>query len=114
MKQEAMRQLALQVAAVTGIKAGRPRRLKVVGQEPPPALSALQRDVLYSRIRDLGNMYWLNWLIRQETAHTYGVLECLGDDELETLFKKMERAREARIEGVPFDEIGLIRGTGSG
>lgn len=110
MKSEAMRQLALQVAAASGVKANaKGRRLTVVGEEPTPGLSALQRDVLYARIRDLGNMYWLNWLIRQETAHVLGVLECLSDDELQALLAKMERGRDARVEGVAFDEVGLVK-----
>lgn len=110
MQKDVMRNLAIQVAATTGIKVGRKRRLKVVGEEPAPGLSALQRDVLYSKIRDLGNLYWLNWLIRQETEHVLGVLECLSDDDLRALLSKMERGRECRIEGVSFDDAGLIRG----
>lgn len=110
MQDETMRQLALQVAAIAGTRTtAKPRRLKVVGEAPPPGLSALQRDVIYSRIRDLANMYALAWLVRQETAHVGGITECLSDDSLNDLLTKMERAREARVEGVPFDDVGLVR-----
>lgn len=109
MQNEMIRRLAEQVAIRTKTKTGRSRRLGVVGESPPPGLSAIQRDVLYAQIRDLGNMYWLNWLVRQETRHVMGVVECLSDDELEALAAKMERARECRVEGVPFDDAGLVR-----
>lgn len=106
---ESTQDLALMVAARMGIPARRRRRLELVRDSAPVGLTALQRDVMYSRVRDLGNMYWLNWLVRQETAHVMGVVECLGDTELESLLVKMERGRECRIEGIAFDEAGLVR-----
>jgi hypothetical protein len=110
MKDEHLIRLAEQAARDAGVRVGKKRRLRVVGAEPPPSLSALQRDVLYSRIKDLGNLYALNWLIRQETMHVLGVMECLSDDELTELLAKMERGLEARMDGVAFEEVGLVRG----
>jgi hypothetical protein len=108
-EQDSMRYLALQVAQRVGVRAGRKRRLSAVGDAPLPGMTALQRDVLYSRITDLARMYWLAWLVRQETRHVEGVVECLTDDELNALMIKMERGREARIEGIAFDDVGLVR-----
>ena len=103
-------------ARIQGRMAERPR-LKLVRREdvetPKPAgLDPQSKDVIYARIRDLSRMYWLKWLVRQETAHVGGVIECLDDNALTSLLSMMERARECRVEGVGFDEAGLVRSQG--
>lgn len=108
-RRELAKHLAKQLGAPQSEK-GTNRHLSVVGSPVADGLSAMERDVLYSRIRDLGNLYWLNWLIRQETMHVLGVMECLSDEELGVLLAKMERGVEARMDGVAFDEVGLVRG----
>jgi len=102
--------MARVVAESLGIKTQKlPRHLTVVGEEVPARLTALQRDVLYSRIRDLGNLYSLNWLIRQETEHVSFVIECLTDEQLQSLMQTMQRGAECRVEGIAFDDAGLVR-----
>lgn len=115
MSNEQRKELARHLAKVVGVpeqKRRKKRHLESVPSEPLPGatMSALERDVTYARIRDLGNLYSLNWLIRQETMHVLGVMECLGEDELRALLQTMERGMEARLDGVAFEDVGLVRG----
>ena len=118
-KQDRIDRMAELIAERARRKLGERAKLRVVGvanlrREIPSApapghLDAASRAVIFARIRDLARMYWLVWLVRQETAHVSCVVECLDDDDLSALLSKMERARECRVEGIGFDEAGLVR-----
>ena len=114
MSSEQRKELARHLATVVGVPEGKRKKRRhleaVPARSDPEPMNALQRDVLYSRIRDLGNLYSLCWLIRQETMQVLGVMECLSDDELRALLAKVERGVEARMDGVAFEEVGLVRG----
>lgn len=105
--------LAEEIAASMGIKTKRKRRLVMVpdgGFVEGEGMTALQRDALYARIRDLAGLYGLAWLVRQECMHVNGIMECLTDDGLTALLAKMDRGVEAVMDGVPFAEVGLVKG----
>jgi hypothetical protein len=104
--------LAAMIAAEIKGAPERPK-LKLIRKEdiaPPRSdeIDPVTKDFIYRRVRDLARMYWLGWLVRQETQGR--AIECLEDDELRALLRKMEQARECRIEGIGFDEVpGLVR-----
>ncbi len=112
---ERLRELADQMAEHMGGRA-RPKPMLVRrGQAVPfqrAGMDPQTRDVIYARIRDLARMYWLAWLVRQETELVSGVIECLTDDALCALRDKMERGRECRVDGIGFDDAGLVRANG--
>lgn len=94
-------------------KAERPK-LKLVHRDdlvvdPTCEMDAVTRDIICSRIRDLSRMYNLAWLVRQETAAAGGIMEVLDDRALSSLLERMEQARECLVEGIGFDEAGLVR-----
>ncbi|WP_396615471.1 hypothetical protein ACHZ97_14445 [Lysobacter soli] len=94
---------------VVRVQTPRPE-LKVVPFMPPaePGMDSVTREAMTQRIRDLQRMYQLGWLVRQETFHVPGI-ELLEDCELSALLHDMERARECIVEGVSFDDAGLVR-----
>lgn len=112
---ERLRELAEDLARHMGIGPKPKRKLELVRPgkplplQPRNGMDAVTRDVIYARIRDLSRLYQLGWLVRQETEHVSGALECLTDFDLRSLRDKMERARECVVEGISFDDAGLIR-----
>ena len=62
----------------------------------------------YSLIRDIARLHGLQWLVRKETEHADGIIERLDDAELARLHATMRRAQDCILEGVSFDDAGLM------
>jgi len=56
----------------------------------------------------LKRFYRLDWLVDQETFNVANV-SCLEDCDLIRLLNFMEHARECIVEGIPFEDAGLVR-----
>lgn len=105
--------LARMVAAEIEGAPKRPRLRLVsradLAEQVAPGIDPITRASMVSRIRDLSRMYYLQWLIRQEAPDVGNMIEALEDDRLVALLEKMERGRECRVEGIGFDDAGLVR-----
>lgn len=66
------------------------------------------RDAIIRRIRWLADNYNLEWLIDQALWPDRRMSD-LGDTELSHLLTQAEQARECWIDGIAFDDAGLIR-----
>lgn len=78
------------------------------GTASAPGLDPATRQAVQRRIRWLVSAYGLDWL--QEQACWPGRrLSELDDSELLGLLHDAEAAREYRLEGVGWDEAGLVR-----
>lgn len=84
--------------------------LRVVRDEPQERkwLQPWERDMRYQLIRDLARLHGLHWLIRRETAHVDGIIEQLDDASLVGLHATMRRAQDCILEGIGFDDAGLL------
>nr|WP_278253049.1 hypothetical protein [Stenotrophomonas maltophilia] len=67
----------------------------------------ITRRYCLRRIRWLSESYGLAWIIDQATLG-HG-LDTLEDEELTSLLAEMEAGRRCRVEGVGFDDAGLVR-----
>lgn len=85
-------------------------KLRVVTTAKPSIYDSITRDSVLQRIRYLSKAYCLQWLIEQATFNRANV-DCLEDHELGALLRDMERARECLVDGVSFDDAGLVRST---
>lgn len=71
-------------------------------------MQPFERDMRYQLIRDIARLHDLHWLVRKETQHVDGVIERLDDAGIIRLHDTMRRAQECILEGVGFDDAGLI------
>lgn len=114
-KENRLQALANMISAQLESAPPRPK-LRLIRREDlvaePKGMDAATRDLHYRIARDLARMYGLGWLIRQETEHVGGAMELLDDDELRRLRGKLDRARDCLVEGIAFDDAGLVRHRG--
>lgn len=90
----------------TELAAGRITPLRPDGRADRP----ITRRYYLRRILWLSESYGLAWMIDQATlGHR---LDALGDDELSALLSDMEAGRRCCVEGVGFDDAGLVRDVG--
>lgn len=107
--EQLVKRLVAVIGGELGVSTSRPL-LRVVGGTDV-GLGEPGRELVIARIKDLARMYWLAWLVRQETAHAGKALEDFSADELADLMHKMERGHTCRVEGIAFDDAGLVRGS---
>lgn len=62
----------------------------------------------YQLVRDIARLHGLQWLIRRETEHVDGIIERLDDAGLNRLHATMRRAQDCILEGIGFDDAGLM------
>jgi hypothetical protein len=95
-------------AVIAGtVKGVKPARFYRVEQPESTIFDSITRTSILSRIRRLSRMYSLDWLVEQAVFNKPG-LDSLEDGEISDLLRNMERARECRVDGVAFDEAGLV------
>ncbi len=87
-------------------------KLRLVRAEDLPEPVSTRRDLVsracrLERIRWLQRTYQLQFLVNQAAFGRDG-LECLSDDELVELHRKLERARECVVEGISLEDADLI------
>lgn len=94
---------------LSGERRAKPR-LTVVGSTPPPAVvdDEITRASRVNRIRWLAKAYKLEWLVQQHIFDHPGI-ESLDQEALRALHKDMEQGRECVVDGISFDDAGLVR-----
>lgn len=92
---------------VKGVRPAKAPHLTLVDTQPKQLFDSVTRDACLKRIRFLRKAYSLAWLVDQHTFDA-PALESLTDEALSDLLRAMERARECIVEGVSFDDAGLV------
>ena len=105
---EELAQLSQLLDARAGVGRKAPPKLRLVVPPTPKLLDPISRDAHLRRVQHLKRAYNLDWLVDQETFDVASV-SCLEDCDLIRLLTYMERARECILDGVSFDDAGLVR-----
>lgn len=71
-------------------------------------LQPFERDMRYQLIRDIARVHGIGWLLRRELVAVDGIMERLSDDALLHLHATMRKAQDCIVEGIGFDDAGLL------
>ena len=118
MERERLRELAREMARCMGVERQAPP-LRFVGTDAanqeeagllaePAGEPEISRTAVLRRVRWLADSYDLQWLIDQAVWPDRRLVQ-LDTPDLLSLLADAERARECRLEGIGFDEAGLVR-----
>lgn len=117
-QQERIEQEADLLAKIVRRKLGAKPSLKLVNarnvrREIPTAplpgvLQPFERDMRYQLIRDIARIHGIGWFLRKETVHVDCIIERLDDEGLVRLHDRMQKAQGCILEGVGFDDAGLM------
>lgn len=112
LSEERLRELASRMAKAMGSEVGSDRpRLRLVKPQPPPrGMDDLMRESHCKMIRHFRRRwgYPMQMIIDQAVFGLAGI-EQLDDEALIQLHKDMERAQECMLDGVSFEDAGLLR-----
>lgn len=97
----------LDARAIGSRRVAKPK-LRLVVPPTPKLLDSISRDAHLNRIYFLKRRYGLEWLVEQETFDVASA-SCLEDCDLIRLLSLMERARECIMDGISFEDAGLVR-----
>lgn len=87
------------------------RHRPILVEPSAPQLRRLDSVTRESYVRMIGHLrrrYGLQMLVDQATFGV-GSVDRLGDQELEALYRDLERARECMADGISLEDAGLLR-----
>lgn len=97
-------------ARISELQAERPKPVLRLLQAPKTTLfDGITRLSIMDRVRTIARSYKDTRIVLEQATFDVPGLDFLQDEDLIALHRDMERARECLVDGIPFDEAGLIR-----
>ncbi len=107
LSREEVKSLGRLLAARSGQGRTEKPLLRLITPPKPSLLDQLAREAHVRRIVHLQKAYRLQWLVDQATFKVAS-LSCLEDEALIRLHREVERARQCIVDGVSFEDAGLV------